>query len=110
MVGAKRLALSILSSDPVSRLFYPLMSGRAVIFMLHRFQCPDAGVGGHDLRFVRTVLQYLRDQQCQLLSLRDLYTRLDQPDATIDRAVAFTIDDGYFDHALVAAPIFAEFD
>ncbi|MEO5954427.1 MAG: polysaccharide deacetylase family protein [Nitrospiraceae bacterium] len=90
-------------------MFQPLMVGRATIFMLHRFDCPEVGVHGHNLGFLRSALQYLRDKRYELMSLRELYTRLSQGGETVHKAVAFTIDDGYFDHADVAAPIFAEY-
>ena len=110
MFAAKRLALKILSNGGVARLFQPLMVGRASIFMLHRFDCPDVGVHGHNLPFLRAALQYLRDHRYELISLRELHIRLSQGEKVVHKAVAFTIDDGYFDHALVAAPIFAAYD
>ena len=45
----------------------------------------------------------------KLLSLGELFKRL-LDDQAPGGAVVFTIDDGYIDHALVAAPVFAEFD
>jgi len=110
MIVAKRLALRVLTSGGVARLFQPLMVGRATIFMLHRFDCPDVGVHGHNLAFLRSVLQYLRDNRYELISIRELYARLSQGAKVVHKAVAFTIDDGYFDHAHIAAPIFAEYD
>lgn len=87
-----------------------LMAGRATVFMLHRFDCPEAGVRGHNLGFLRQALGYLRRNNYELISLRELYGRVAHDARSIRRAVAFTIDDGYFDHAHVASPIFAEFD
>lgn len=110
MFGAKKFALRVLSSGGVAGLFQPLMVGRATIFMLHRFDCPDVGVQGHNLAFLRSALQYLRDNRYELISLRELYTRLSQGEKAVHKSVAFTIDDGYFDHAHVAEPIFSEYD
>jgi peptidoglycan/xylan/chitin deacetylase (PgdA/CDA1 family) len=110
MESAKQLIVGALSGKAGAVLLRPLMSGRATIFMLHRFRCPEAGVCGHDPSFVRAALEYLRRNKYELVSLRELYDRL-APDApSVRRAVAFTIDDGYFDHAHVAAPIFSAFD
>jgi len=110
MPSAKRLIVGALAGKLGAAFLRPLMSGRATIFMLHRFQCPDAGVCGHDLGFVRAALEYLRRNRYELLSLRELYDRMAHDAMPVRRAVAFTIDDGYFDHAHVAAPIFADFD
>jgi peptidoglycan/xylan/chitin deacetylase (PgdA/CDA1 family) len=110
MKSAKQLFVGALSTRGGAALLRRLMSGRATIFMLHRFHCADAAVSGHDPGFVGAILEYLRRNRYELLSLRTLYDRL-APDAPpVRRAVAFTIDDGYFDHAYVAAPVFAAFD
>jgi peptidoglycan/xylan/chitin deacetylase (PgdA/CDA1 family) len=110
MVSAKRLIVGALAGKGGAALLRPWMAGRATIFMLHRFNCPDVGVPGHDLSFVRAVLEYLRRNKYELMSLRELYDGLANDAMPVRRAVAFTIDDGYFDHAHVAAPIFADFD
>ncbi len=110
MASTKRLIVGALSGKGGSAFLRPLMSGRATIFMLHRFHCPDAGVCGHDPAFVRAALEYLRRNKYELVSLRELYDRMARDALPVRRAVAFTIDDGYFDHAHVGAPIFADFD
>jgi peptidoglycan/xylan/chitin deacetylase (PgdA/CDA1 family) len=107
---AKQLIVGALAGRLGAALLRPLMSGRATIFMLHRFRSADAGVPGHDPAFVRAVLEHLRANRYELLSLRELYARMANDTLPVRRAVAFTIDDGYFDHAEVAAPIFAAFD
>ena len=76
--------------------------------MLHRFFCRERGVEGHDPSIIRTILSTLRREQFSLVSLREIFRRLKEG-RPLGRAVAFTIDDGYFDHAQVAAPIFEEF-
>jgi peptidoglycan/xylan/chitin deacetylase (PgdA/CDA1 family) len=86
-----------------------LTNTRATIFMLHRFSVPDVGVDGHDPGTLRQALAYLRKQRYHLLSLEDLLKKL-RDGEPLRRAVAFTIDDGYFEHALVAPPVFAAFD
>jgi peptidoglycan/xylan/chitin deacetylase (PgdA/CDA1 family) len=85
------------------------MGDCASIFMLHRFRDPELGVEGMDPGHLRRNLQYLRTEGYQLVSLVDLFSRL-QEGRPLRGAVAFTIDDGYLDQAVVAAPIFAEFD
>jgi peptidoglycan/xylan/chitin deacetylase (PgdA/CDA1 family) len=51
----------------------------------------------------------MRRERFALLSLDEVVARLEEG-RPLERAVAFTIDDGYADHAEVAAPLFAEFD
>jgi peptidoglycan/xylan/chitin deacetylase (PgdA/CDA1 family) len=81
-----------------------------VIFMLHRF--PDESLGNqsaHDIADIRAMLGYLRRHDFELVSLRTMYERGARGER-LDGAIAFTIDDGYRDHASIAAPLFAEFD
>jgi peptidoglycan/xylan/chitin deacetylase (PgdA/CDA1 family) len=82
---------------------------QASIFMLHRFSSPVEGVQGHDPEVVREILSYLRKKRYDLISVHELFRRL-RENEPLKRAVAFTIDDGYFDHASVAGPLFAEMD
>src|SRR5258708_37994506 len=86
-----------------------LTNTRATIFMLHRFSVPDLSVAGHDPDTLRSVLAHLRRRRYDLISLEELFSKL-RDGEPLNRAIAFTIDDGYFDHVQVAAPIFAEFD
>ena len=77
--------------------------------MLHRFSSPEDGVQGHDPGIVRDILSYLRKKHYDLISLNELFRRL-RENEPLRRAVAFTIDDGYFDHGSVAGPVFAALD
>jgi peptidoglycan/xylan/chitin deacetylase (PgdA/CDA1 family) len=78
--------------------------------MLHRFRDAERGVPGHDPQRLRTVLAYLRRNGYELLGLTEVFERLAEAGRPLSRAVAFTIDDGYYDHAQIAGPVFAEFD
>ena len=106
----KRLLLATLTGRRVSRVWAPFMRGRGTIFMLHRFADPDLGTVGHDPATLRAALAYLRRERYDLVSLTELFRRLSDATPTLDRAIAFTIDDGYLDQAQVAGPVFAEFD
>jgi len=77
--------------------------------MLHRFRSPENPAGVHDPAAIRRALAHLRKEGYQLLSLEQL-VRAAIDEQVPDRSIAFTIDDGYLDHATVAAPLFAEFD
>jgi peptidoglycan/xylan/chitin deacetylase (PgdA/CDA1 family) len=89
------------------RLF---LNNRATIFVLHRFHDEELGIPGHDPATLRRLLAFLRRERFEILSLRELFRRLEYPDEPLHGAVAITLDDGYIDQATIAAPIFAEFD
>ena len=111
MLGrAKRAALSILAVPGAAAPFYPLMRGRATVFMLHRFRDPERGIEGTDPALVRRALGLLRRRRFELVSLGDLYRRLRGDGPPLRRAVTFTVDDGYADQAEIGAPVFAAFD
>lgn len=81
----------------------------ATIFMAHRFSIPEWGISGHNPQTLRHILNRLRKRGYELISLEDLFRRIRNGDE-VERAVAFTIDDGYSDAGHIAAPVFAEFD
>jgi peptidoglycan/xylan/chitin deacetylase (PgdA/CDA1 family) len=82
----------------------------ATVFMCHRFRDRDRGIEGLDPAALRAALEYLRRHKYVLLPLADLFERLAGGAEPLRGAVVFTIDDGYIDHAEVAAPVFAAFD
>jgi peptidoglycan/xylan/chitin deacetylase (PgdA/CDA1 family) len=106
----KKALLGILALPGVTAPFRSLTHDRAAIFMLHRFRIHELAVDGHDPETLRRVMSFLRRERYNLLSLEELFSRLEGNGPRLYRAVAFTIDDGYFDQAVVGAPIFAEFD
>jgi peptidoglycan/xylan/chitin deacetylase (PgdA/CDA1 family) len=93
-----------------TRPFTPMMYGHATIIVMHRFADPDRGITGLDPRALRRALQFLRSERYPIVSLDRLFQGLTGEAPPIDRAVAFTMDDGTIDQATVAAPIFEEFD
>jgi len=105
----KRALLMPLLAPGMLRLLTALTDTQAVIFMLHRFSMPDLGVSGHPVGELRKTLAHLRRERCEFTSVQEMFRRL-REGLPLKRAVAFTIDDGYRDHALVGAPVFAEFD
>jgi peptidoglycan/xylan/chitin deacetylase (PgdA/CDA1 family) len=106
----KQLALSALTHPACGAALRPLMRGRAAIFMLHRFAQPEAGIEGHDPSQLRATLARFRREGYELVPLADLFRRLGGEGPPPWRSVAFTIDDGYLDHATIGAPVFTEFD
>jgi peptidoglycan/xylan/chitin deacetylase (PgdA/CDA1 family) len=105
----KRVLLKPLLVPGVTRALSVVTDTQATIFMLHRFPVPEMGVNGHDLAALRRNLAYLRKERYDLISLEEMFSRL-RAGVSCKRAIAFTIDDGYFDHAQIGGPVFAEFD
>ena len=83
---------------------------RITIFALHRFAVPDLGVEGHEPALMRATLDRLRRERYSLISIEEAVTCLQAGAAIPKKAVVFTVDDGYFDFADVAADVFLEFD
>ncbi len=110
MNGIRDAVLRLAMVRPVTRALAPFTRDHACVFMLHRFAHPDRGVIGHDPALLRQSLAWLRRERFELMGVRELLQRLQANGAPLRRAVGFTIDDGYADHAEVAAPLFAEFD
>lgn len=106
----RELLPDLLTSSGVPKLFQPFTHGRAVVFMLHRFENGATGIRGHDPDEVRRGINYLREQEYELLSLPSLFTRLRTGDPPLRKAIAFTMDDGYEDQASVGFPLFEEHD
>jgi peptidoglycan/xylan/chitin deacetylase (PgdA/CDA1 family) len=81
----------------------------ATVFMLHRFHDSERGITGCDVSHLRRALAYLTRNGYELVTLVELFDRLGGKGARARGAVAFTIDDGYAEQAMLAAPIFSEF-
>ena len=90
--------------------FVPSVRSAASIFMMHRIKNPEAGVNGHTPEFLRMTLSYLRREGYNLVSLGEIFRRLQNSEPLLPKSVVFTMDDGFLDQATVAAPIFQEFD
>lgn len=110
MRSLKKRTLDLVTAAGLTQVFRPLLSGRATVFMLHRFDDPARGVHGGSPARLRESLAYLRRTGHDLLDLEELVRAQIEGRDLGRKAVAFTIDDGYYDHAEIAAPIFAEFE
>jgi len=106
----KQVVLNVLRLPGATAPFARFTRGRAAVFMLHRFREQDSGVDGHDPEELRRTLDYLRRRRYDVTGVTDLFHRLRGEGPPLNRTVAFTIDDGYRDHATVASHLFAEFD
>jgi peptidoglycan/xylan/chitin deacetylase (PgdA/CDA1 family) len=110
MSAIKRLGRSAIVST--SNVLPNLLrnSDIGVIFMLHRFADPTLDYEApQNVDALREMLKYLRRQRFDLVSLATLIERA-EAGTPLKGAIAFTIDDGYRDHATIGAQLFAEFD
>lgn len=110
MQDLRSALLNVFTLPRMARSLSFLMRGRAAIFMLHRFRDPERRIDGDDPEALRRALAFLRRERFQLLSLEEVFRGLAGEGPPLERAVAFTLDDGTIDQATTAAPIFAEFD
>ena len=104
------MALRAITSSGMGNLFRPLTRDAGVIFMLHRFGEDERDPRYHHPSVVEALLEYLRREKYQLVNLATLFGALKGESAPLRHAVAFTIDDGYADHAAIASPLFAAYD
>lgn len=106
---AKRLFWNAMTLPVLPEWLARVTRSEATIFMAGRFSVPELGISGHDPQGLHQILAHLRKRRYDLISIEELFHRLREGE-TLERAVAFTIDDGYYDAGQIAAPIFAEFD
>ena len=106
----KSLALQLLLIPGAEALFAPFARRCGVVFMLHRFRASTSAADGYDPAALRRALAHLRRKKYNLVSIESLLRCNLEGCPVPDRSIAFTIDDGYADHAEIGAPVFAEFD
>ncbi len=100
----------MLAHPRVCTVFSPITRCLATVFMMHRIEDPAQGIPGHSMQFVESMLQRLRRQNCRLVSLSELITDLNCGAPPKGYSVAFTFDDGTYDQAEIAAPLFRRYD
>lgn len=106
----QRALLGALTVPGIRGLLSPLRRGAGTVFMLHRITDAETGAVGTDPAELRRTLGFLRKRGYPLVSVEELFRRLEGSDASSEYGVAFTLDDGYAEQVRVAGPIFAEFD
>ncbi|WP_227546135.1 polysaccharide deacetylase family protein [Marinobacter fonticola] len=100
------IAINFLTSAPVCRLMLPLRRQVVPVFLMHRFADDNRGIRGHSLGHLEDALGYLKRRGYHIISLRDLVESLLANRPLPDKAVAFTLDDGFYDQAEKALPVF----
>ena len=78
--------------------------------MVHRINFDGSSKPGITPDHLRNCLLYLYQTGYQPVSLEDLFSALNNQTQLPEKAAVFTMDDGYIDQALIAAPIFIELD
>lgn len=106
----KHFSIPILASQPLAKLAAWLLGNSLPIFMLHRMHTGVHPYTGTSPRYLRQCLQYLVDNHYNFISLEDAILKLKNRQPIPHKSVAFTMDDGYWDQAEIAAPIFIEYE
>ncbi len=78
--------------------------------MLHRMQTGQHPYTGTAPEHLQHCLQYLVDNDYNFVSLEEVILSINGQGLLPPKSVAFTMDDGYWDQAEVAAPIFSKFN
>jgi len=99
-----------LDSAAISTIARSLLDTFCPIFMLHRIECPDRKIPGRNLDLIQQQLEYVHKKGYQPIPLSKLAQCIADNEPLPEKAVAFTIDDGFIDHFDLAGPIFAKFD
>ena len=106
----KKLVIPLLARRPIATLGSMLFGSGVPIFVMHRFETntyPDAIKTTPD--HLRRCLDYLATRNYTFLSLEQLILALKEKQTLPPKTVVFTIDDGFYDQAEIAAPVFLEF-
>ncbi len=110
----KELLIPPFASRFVSSLATGIFGQGVPVFLLHRMSSAQpsgqAYSHGTSATHLRRCLQYLVDSDYTFISLEQLVTAIKEGTPLPERAVAFTMDDGFIDQAEIAAPIFLEYD
>lgn len=102
-------AINLLTSPPICRLMRPLRRRVVPVFLLHRFADASRGIQGHAQGHLEEALTYLRHNGYTVVSVRQVVEALNGGDPLPPSAVAFTLDDGFYDQANTALPVFEHF-
>ncbi len=102
----KRLIAAGLVCSPCRYFFASALRGTVTIFMLHRMADPSRGVKGHSTEGLNLFLKLLKSNGHQFISLSDAIEGIKGLQQLPRKAVVFTMDDGFYDQAEIAAPIF----
>ncbi len=106
----KKILVPALTSSPVSALAESIFGRGIPVFMIHRMAVEGQTNSGISPDHLRSCLRYLTVNGYTFVSLEEIILSLKNRIALPEKAVAFTMDDGFFEQGSVAAPIFLEFN
>lgn len=106
----RKLIVPVLASRPVSAIANRLLGRNIPIFSVHRLELDGKNAHGITPGHLRNCLKYLHREGYKLISLEDLILAILGKMPLPDKAVAFTMDDGYAEQADITASIFLEYD
>jgi peptidoglycan/xylan/chitin deacetylase (PgdA/CDA1 family) len=106
----KNTLVPILASRPVCAIASRFVKPGIPIFMMHRMDSGKQPYTGMDPDHLRRCLEYLVKRNYRFISLEDLIKALRNDQPLPDKGVVFTVDDGFWDQAEIAAPVFLEYD
>lgn len=104
-----RLIKSCLSLTPQS-ISHWLTGDFVPVFMLHRLVDSHGERDVGKINLIRHYLEYIRKHHYQPISLQELFDYLSHDEPLPERAVVFTVDDGFADQFEYLPPVFAQYD
>ena len=104
-----RLIKSCLSLTPQS-ISHWLAGDFVPVFMLHRLVDSHGECDTDKINLIRHYLEYIRKHRYQPISLKELFDYLSHDEPLPERAVVFTVDDGFVDQFEYLAPVFTQYD
>jgi len=102
-------AINILTSRPACKLMQPLRRNVVPVFLLHRFADESRGIKGHSQAHLEAALTYLKRHDYAVVSVRQVVEAVTNGERLPPKAVAFTLDDGFYDQAKTALPVFESY-
>lgn len=100
------VGIDLLTSRFISHFMRPLRDQVVPVFMLHRIADPCQGVRGHTLAEINRALDFVTSHGYQAISINHLIDCKLGLAKLPRRAVAFTLDDGFYDQGRFALPLF----
>lgn len=106
----KNLIVPMLNNEWISNIATMILGYGVPIFMLHRTYPDNTPGKSRTQSYLRHCLAYLKSHNYQFVSVSDVIQSIVNDVALPKKSIAFTVDDGFFDQAELAAPVFIEFN
>ncbi len=105
----KKSLTSAVNFPVLSSVMMRLRRDNVPVFMMHRMEDLSRGVEGHSADVLAQILEYLCQNNYNFLSLADLVEAITTNQSVPPKSVVFTMDDGFYDQADIAIPIFESY-